>query len=166
MKSINLILVFFLPIIFFTTKVNAAKAEIHWVSPEKYRDIRPGDNNRKAFEANVFRSFEKHFAKLASKLPVDQTLNINVTDIDLAGDVNYGGIHRIRIIEELFFPRIKFSYELVNADKSIADSGEINLKDMNFMTNSNLRYRNDSFGYDKRMIENWFNREFKAQIRH
>ena len=164
MKNINFILVCLLPHIFLSSEVSAAKVEVHWLSPDKYHDIKPGDNNRKTFEANVFRNFENHFTKLANQLPADQTLKIDVTDVDLAGDVNYGGIHRIRIVEELFFPRIKFSYKLENADKSLADSGDINLKDMNFMTSSNLRYRNDAFGYDKRMIDNWFKKTFKVQL--
>jgi len=164
MKILRIISVYFFSLSFFTSQVWAAKAEIKWDHPEKYHDINPGDNNRKSFQDHVFTSFEKHFAKLAMKLPADQILKIDVTDVDLAGDVNFGSISRIRIVTELFFPRMKFSYQLVNADKSIAESGEINLKDMNFMMSSNLRYRNDTFGYDKQMIEKWFYKEFKTKI--
>jgi len=166
MKILSLLTLFFLSVLFFVSEANAAKVEVQWNNPDKYRDINPGDNNRKAFQARVFKNFEKHFSKLAAKLPADQILKININDLDLAGDVHHGGISRIRIVTELFFPRMKFSYQLFNADKTLADSDEINLKDMSFMTGSILRYRNDAFGYDKRMIDNWFNSKFKEQIKH
>jgi len=140
----------------------SAKAEVTWTNPDKYRDIKAGDENRNVFKARVYKTFDKHFAKLAKKLPENQTLKIDITDLDLAGDVNIsGGIHQIRIITDLYFPRIKFSYNLVNADNTSAKAGEINLKDMSFMMHGNLRYRNKSFGYGKRMIEEWFKDTFK-----
>jgi len=162
MKNFKLMVIVLLSFALISPPSSAAKSEIKWNNPEKYRDIKAGDENRKAFKARVYKTFEKHFAKLAEKLPENQTLKIEINDIDLAGDVNIGGgINRIRIITDLYFPRMKFSYNLLNADNTSAKAGEINLKDMSFMLGSNLRYRNDSFGYDKKMIAEWFKDTFK-----
>ncbi|PCI59077.1 MAG: hypothetical protein COB35_12185 [Gammaproteobacteria bacterium] len=162
MNNFKLILISLILIALISPPSSAAKSEVTWTNPEKYRDIKAGDENRKTFKTRVFKTFEKHFAKLAEKLPEGQTLKIDVTDVDLAGDVDIGGIiNRIRIVTDLYFPRMKFSYNLINADNTSIKSGEINLKDMGFMLGSNLRYRNDSFGYDKKMIAQWFKDTFK-----
>ncbi|MCI2284942.1 DUF3016 domain-containing protein [Colwellia sp. MSW7] len=71
-----------------TTVASAATVEVTWTDYDKYRDIDPGEGHRKHFRENTFQSFEKHFSKLATKLPEGQVLKIEVTDIDLAGDTH------------------------------------------------------------------------------
>ncbi len=165
MKKILLVLASLIAISVISPAVSAAQVEVKWTNPDKYRDIYSGDENRKAFRERLFKTFEKHFAKLASKLPEKQILKIEVKDVDLAGDVNFGSINRIRIVKDIYFPRFKFSYQLIDEKGKVLESGEENLKDMNFLhTNNNLRYNNESFGYDKRMIENWFNKAFKTRL--
>lgn len=142
----------------------AATAEITWTDPDKYRDIDPGDHNRKHFIENTFSNLEKHFTKLAEKLPKEQVLKINVTDLDLAGDTHAGGIKRIRIVKEIYFPRMNFSYQLVNADGSEIVADKVVLKNMSFMMSNTLRYRNESLGYEKSMLDDWFKNVFKEKI--
>ena len=151
--------------VFAVPSVMAGESEVTWTNPDKYRDVKANDmESRKRFEERTFKNLEKHFAKLAAQLPEGQTLKLDVTDVDLAGDVNAGGIERIRIVKEIYFPRMKFSYELVGADNSVIVADEINLKDMNFMTGSRLKYRNDSLGYEKKMLDDWFKKTFKEHI--
>ncbi|MGV2870585.1 DUF3016 domain-containing protein [Colwellia sp. E150_009] len=142
----------------------AATAEITWTDYEKYRDIHPGEGHRKNFRENTFRNFEKHFVKLAAKLPEKQVLKIEVTDIDLAGDTHHGGINRLRIVKDIYFPRMNFSYQLLDASGSIIRTNKVELKDMNFMMNGSLRYRQDSLGYEKKMLDDWFFDAFKEQL--
>ncbi|WP_077342653.1 DUF3016 domain-containing protein [Pseudocolwellia agarivorans] len=143
-----------------TWNVAAGESEVIWENSDKYTDIRAGNENKSRFEARVFEQFEKHFVKLAEKLPEGQTLKVKVTDLDLAGDVRFDTMDRIRVIRDLYIPRIEFSYQLVNADKSIAGSGEIDLKDMGFMLSSPSRYKTKSFSYEKRMLDKWFTDTF------
>lgn len=141
----------------------AATVEVVWTEPDNYRDIYPGEESRKRFRERTFASFDKHFNKLAEKLPADQILKINMLDVDLAGDTHIGGIKRIRIIKDLYFPRLKFSYQLFDAKNKELNSGEINLKDMSFMSGVRLRYRNESLGYEKNMLDEWFDETFLSQ---
>jgi len=160
MKYLTMLLVSFMLTTLFVAKSNAADAEVTWSNPDKYRDIRSGFDNRKRFKERTFKSFEKHFVTLAEKLPDGLLLKIDVTDVDLAGDVHFGSNSQIRVVKDIYFPRLKFSYELFNVDKSIVTSGDINLKDMSFMMNNNFRYRNKTLGYEKRMLDNWFSKTF------
>ncbi len=142
----------------------AATTTVKWTNPEKYRDIYPGEEHRKKFKAQVFSTLEQHFARLAASLPEGQRLSIEVTDLDLAGDVHQGGIRRIRIIKDLFFPRIQFAYQLTDGANNIIEADEINLKDMNFMHTASLRYHNERFSYEKRMLDDWFRTTFRAHL--
>jgi len=143
----------------------AADVEVTFTEPDKYRDIRNGNNGtKKNFESRVFRTLEEHWAKLAEDLPKDQKLIIDVTDIDLAGDVNVGGINQHRIVKNIFFPRIEFSYKLVDANGETVIESEIDLKDMSFMTQTQLKYRNDFLGYEKKMLDDWFRQAFKDHV--
>ncbi|NQY63852.1 MAG: DUF3016 domain-containing protein [Alteromonadaceae bacterium] len=141
----------------------AAEAEVTWSNPDKYRDIRAGSENRKHFKAKVFNNLEKHFTKLAATLPENQLLKINVSDLDLAGDTMHGGTRNIRIVKEINYPRIKLTYQLVDkGNKTVISSGDVSLKDMNFMQARRLRYQRDFLGYEKKMIDKWFFKLFKS----
>jgi hypothetical protein len=151
-------------IISFHSLAYAATVEVKWTEPDKYTDIREGNDNRAKFRENTFYNFEKHFTKLAENLPEGQVLKIEVTNIDLAGDTHAGGINRYRIIKEIYPPRMSFSYQLVNEDGSIAKEDTVELKDMGFMTGSRLKYRNEAIGYEKKMLDDWFFKDFKDLI--
>jgi hypothetical protein len=145
---------------FFIFNASAATSEVKWTNPEDYRDVNAGQGHRAKFKAKVFADFEKHFAILAEKLPENQKLIINVNDVDLAGDVNQN-FRRIRVVKDIFFPRMKFSYQVIDLNKNEISSGDVNLKDMNFLMGSSLRYNSDRLSYEKRMLDNWFKETFQ-----
>lgn len=144
--------------------VHAAEVEVKWSNPDKYRDIHAGEQHRKHFKERLFKAFEEHFAKMAESLPENQKLVLDITDVDLAGDVNHGGMKRIRIVKDLFFPRIDFSYQLLGADNSVIKSADVALKDMNFLMGNGLKYRSKSFGYEKEMLDKWFKQTFANEM--
>lgn len=147
-----------------TPMVTAATSEVEWKDYKSYRDIDSGDEGRKSFRERTFKNFEKHFAKMAESLPEDQVLKIVVTDVDLAGDTNAAGINRTRIVKDLYFPRMNFSYQLVDANGKEIKADTVVVKDMNFMRKSNLKYRNQSLSYEKRMLDEWFAETFADLI--
>jgi len=146
-----------------STQAIAATSEVKWTEPEKYRDIDAGEESKVRFRERVFTRFEKHFNKLAGKLPEGQVLKIEVTDVDLAGSTLHGGMKRIRVVKAIHFPRMEFSYQLVDAKGVEIKSANVDLKDMSFMMGSNLKYRNDFLGYEKKLLDDWFKKEFSEE---
>lgn len=142
----------------------AATSEVTWTDYKSYRDIDEGNEGRKQFRERTFKDFEQHFTKLAATLPAEQTLKIVVTDVDLAGDTNAASINRIRIIKQLYSPRMNFSYQLLDANAKAIQADDVVVKDMNFMSGNNMKYRNEPLGYEKKMLDKWFNETFKALI--
>ena len=165
MKKLTITLLVMFTFVSLTKFTYAATSEVTWVDHEKYRDIQSGNESRKHFRERIFYDLEKHFSQLAEDLPEGQVLKIKVTNLDLAGDTHIGGINQLRFIKNMYFPRMNFSYELVNADGSIiVTSDEVALKDMTFMMSSNLKYRNKSLGYEKKMLDDWFAETFQELV--
>ena len=140
--------------------VQAAEVEVNWLKPEKYTDVKAGQGHRKRFKERTFKAFEQHFKTLAKALPEQQKLVVNVTNVDLAGDVNFN-IKRIRVVKDIFIPRMAFNYQLLDAEGAVIKSEEVSLKDMGFlMHNPSLRYRSKPLLYEKAMLDKWFNKTF------
>lgn len=144
--------------------VQAAQVEVKWTNPDKYTDIKAGEGHRKKFQEQTFKTLEEHLAKMAEMLPEQQKLLIDVTNLDLAGDVNYT-MKRIRIIKDIFTPRMKFSYQLLNADNTVVKSEDVSLNDMGFMMSNSLKYRSKSLSYEKEMLDDWFRKTFEDSLK-
>jgi hypothetical protein len=134
----------------------AATVEMNWIEPGTYDDIRSGDQNRKAFRERTFKILEKHFIKLAASLPQNQRLKVDILNIDLAGEIDFSGARQVRILRESYFPRFNLSYQLIDDNNEIVMSGSDKLKSINFLQSSNLRYRNEPLGHEKKMLDVWF----------
>ncbi|WP_404342365.1 DUF3016 domain-containing protein [Pseudoalteromonas mariniglutinosa] len=144
----------------------AGEAIVKWHDFNDYRDVRPGNNGPKgAFHKNVAANFEKHFTKLAEQLPADYKLNVEVTELDLAGDVRFGGMNELRIVKPIYFPRIEFNYSLTDKDGAVVNQGDtVKLKDMGFMDKIKMG-RDEAFYYDKRLLTDWFNDELLPSLK-
>ncbi len=160
MKQSTLLVTMIAMTLLFTANTYAAKSEVTWKDYKSYRDIHEGHEGRKQFRERTFKEFEEHFAKLAEKLPEDQTLKIEVTDVDLAGDTHVG-INRVRVIKDHYIPRMDLSYQLVDSNNKVLLADEVKIKDMNFMTTSTLKYRSKPLAYEKKMLDDWFEDTFK-----
>ncbi len=150
--------------VFLQPVAEAAEVNITWTNPDEYRDIHQGNGSKKHFRKNTFNDLEKHISKLAKALPENQTLKIEVTNIDLAGDVHLGGVRQLRIIKDLYYPRFEFEFKLLAADDSVILTKKENIKDMAFMNNNHLKYRNKSLGFEKQLLDEWFQKAFENQV--
>lgn len=138
------------------------RVNIEWQNPKSYTDIRPSNQSKKRFQEATFKKIEKFLEKLAGKLPEGQKLKMTVTDLDLAGHVwpgHMAGMNNtqdIRVIKRVDFPRMNFSYTLVDENGKMLKSGEEKLKDMSFQSHNLGRIHSDGLRYEKNMLEHWF----------
>lgn len=147
----------------FSGPVLAGQAEIEWIKPEKFTDIRPANESRSNLHKRIFKELEQHFSQLAEKLPEGQMLKVSVTNLDLAGDVRYmvgPNNATIRVVEDLYFPKMKFDYQLIASDKSVISTAKVDIKDMSFNTGVRSSLSSKAFHYEKSMIDDWFYKTF------
>lgn len=155
-----------LALAFGTGAALAGEAKVTWQDPDNYTDVQPTNETKAGFQARVFRSLDEAFDSLAQKLPDGYNLQVTVTDLDLAGQVKpmrSPGGQDIRVVKDIDWPRISFSYILSDQKGQQVAAGQENLKDMNFRSGINID-TSDSFYYEKKLLRNWFNKQQEKKI--
>lgn len=133
--------------------------KVQWQEPSKYRDIKSSGELQSRFENRLFETLTENLDKQAQKtLKAGETLQMVVTDVDLAGDMRptFGATaNDLRVVKEVYPPRITFSYQVLEGDKVIV-SGDEKITDMNFLTSIDRMGRDrDPFFYETAMLNNW-----------
>lgn len=154
-----------LTISFISGAAYAGEAKVTWQDPDKYTDIREGNELRESFREKLFSDFELIFADLAKQLPDGYLFEVSVTDVDLAGEVNRmhemrgRSLENIRIVKNIYRPRIAFDYTLTNAAQGLVVSGKEDIKDAAFLSSSGVSPGKTRFGYEERMLKSWFKKQ-------
>ncbi len=130
----------------------AGKVEVNWIEPAQFSDVGRGSIDRE----QTLKALAEHFALLARQLPVGQTLKLDVTDVNLAGEMHPSLARDFRILRgRADWPAMELKYELSAEGRSVK-SGQARLSDMNYL----FKPTSDNLGYEKRMIDAWFKTEF------
>lgn len=106
----------------------------------------------------------KHLKSSAPRLLAPgHNLEVTFTDIDLAGDFNptNANARDIRIIRDIYIPRMKLTFRLIDETGHVVKDGERRLSDLNFMNNIGIVGRNEPLFYDKALLTDWLRRELK-----
>ena len=136
----------------------AAAVVVTFKEPERYSETGVfRDDGRAAME-----HIDMHLKRLGERfLPADQTLRIEVLDMDLAGEQQMGPRGQdIRVMRgRADWPTIKLRYtwERPNAP---AQSGEETVSDMAYLQRTVPSM--EAFAHEKRMLETWFRQRFVA----
>lgn len=97
----------------------------------------------------------------AMQLKAGEKLTVTFTDIDLAGDIPPGRTDDVRIVKDIYIPRMVLHFELKDAAGAVIKEGERRLSDLNFQMNARpLINQNEPLRYDKSLLENWVKKEF------
>lgn len=143
---------------------HAGESVVKWNDFNDYRDVRASNQAKGSYHKSIAASFEKHMSKLAEQLPKDCKLNVEFTDLDLAGDVRYGGMEEIRVVKPIYFPRIKLNYSLTDNDGTVLSKDtDVELKDMGFMDKIKMG-REESLYYEKRLLTEWFGEQILPSL--
>ncbi|MGG7607381.1 DUF3016 domain-containing protein [Massilia sp. BKSP1R2A-1] len=134
----------------------SAGVTVNYVQSDKFSDLPFTPWERE----EVLRTLSDHFAKLGKELPPGQELSVEITDIDLAGreypNRRAGG--DLRVLQGTAdWPRIELNYTL-SANGQVIDSGKARLADMSYMSRPVRGFDTDSLRYEKRMVDEWFNK--------
>lgn len=148
-------------------QAQAGEVKVTWQSPEKYTDVRPTNETKADFQARVFKELDEVFAELAKKLPDGYQWTVTVTDVDLAGEVRpffRRSLNDVRVITDLYWPRMVFSYELKDVDGKTVASGKEDVKDMSFLMRSGFASGHTSLRYEEQMLHDWFKKQQRDKV--
>ncbi len=138
---------------------HAASVDIRYVQPERYTDAGRGSDAEQVRDA-LTRQLQ---TLAAARLPADQSLRIEVLDIDLAGELNpwIRPASEIRVLKgRADWPRLHLRYTLARGEQ-VLRQGDTWLSDMNYLHQIGSLRGHDGLRYEQRMLERWM-RELQA----
>ncbi len=141
----------------------AGTVEVHFIQPDQFADAGHGSDAER-----VRSTLDKHLQALGQQgLPAQQTLRIDVLDIDLAGETRpMTGLARdLRVLKgRADWPQMHLRYTLSDGDRVIA-SGDDQLSDMAYLSHPARPGSGDALPYEQRMLSDWFRSRFAAAAR-
>ncbi|CAM3958834.1 DUF3016 domain-containing protein [Roseateles saccharophilus] len=135
-----------------------ADVKVNFVHPEKFSDIRDNDGFSRP---EVLKDLEAHMIAEAGKVLPGRDVRFDVTDVDLAGEVEPFGRHGrwLRVMRAVTSPAITLTYE-VREGGVLVRQGEAKMRDMDYQNSFNSLTDSDPLRYEKRMFDRWMQSEF------
>ena len=137
-----------------------ATVEVRFIEPEKFADLREVGRDRD----HVLKGLSDHLHTLGDKQLPGKNLLIEVTDIDLAGEVEpYGRrMQQVRVLRSVTRPAITLHYVLSEGGRELR-RGDARLSDLAYLDRFNRYFEGDDIRYEKRMLDDWFKQEFSPK---
>lgn len=136
---------------------------VQWTNPAEFSELRYSGNRWEAERGNWVVELARYIqTEAAKRLAPGQQLQVTITDISRAGTYLpvAGSIRNdIRIVKDLYPPRMTLDFRLLGADGNVVSEGERRLRDSSFLMNASTS-DNDLLRYEKRMLDDWMRREF------
>lgn len=137
-----------------------AEVRVQFVEPQHY--IYAGRYGYD--EERALKSIEGQLQALGKRcLAADQTLEIRIHNIDLAGQHEWWRPrgYDVRIMRGVTWPRMDLQYVWKDAGGAVLAQGHERVSDMEYLSRSAcVRSDPDPLVYDKAMLTDWFERRF------
>jgi hypothetical protein len=133
----------------------AGTVTVGFIAPEKFTDA--GNDSFGGYSASTLAALRHYIERTAPRyLQPGQQLSIHITDIDLAGSFEpwHGPNRDVRIVRDVYPPRINLQFEWRDADGHILGQGEKNLRNLAFQMTTVAR-GSDALRYEKALIDEW-----------
>jgi len=141
---------------------------VQWNDPAKFTELRQSSNRFEAERGDWVQQLARYVQTSAAKpLQPGQTLDVTLVDIKRAGDYEPWHGPRgsdIRIMRDIYPPRITLQYTLKDASGRIIDEGDARLSDSGYLHNIGLKSDTDPLRYEKRLIDDWVKRQLTSRV--
>lgn len=142
------------------------RTEVVFFEPEKFTDIRErAVGNPDPAKSEILQELRAHLTKEANRyLAQGQVLSVKIMDVDLAGEFEpWRGPqwNDVRVVKDLYMPRIKLAFKLVGADGQVIKEGDRDLRDFAFMMKLSIN-RDDPRRYEKELLDDWLRQDFQG----
>ena len=140
--------------------VNKGAITVNFTAPDNFTDAREtaGGSTSQFYLDELAKTVKE---RAAARLAAGQKLEVTFTDIDLAGDIPPQQTGNIRVIKDIYIPRMSLHFRLTAADGAVLKEGDRKLSDLDFQTRiMPITERDQPLSYDKQMLADWVNKEF------
>lgn len=139
-----------------------ADVQVKFVNPEKFTDIRDNNGFR---QPDVLKDIEAYLVAEAGKRLPGRDVCFEVTDVDLAGEVEPFGRRGqwLRVMRTVTSPAMELKYEIREGDK-VVRKGEAKLRELDYQNTLHGISDSDPLRYEKQMLSHWMQREFSPEL--
>jgi hypothetical protein len=139
--------------------------EVRFGDLSKFSDLRVSISTTERDRQGLAEELRRHLERAAPpRLPPGTRLAVTITDVDMAGEyppVTGSLSHDIRLVKDVYPPRIDLDFTLVRADGSVERQGRRELRDAGFLWNQSPLAR-ELLAFEKGLLDDWLGREFAA----
>lgn len=139
------------------------RVDVRWTDPARFADILYSGNRTQAQRGDWVAQLAQHLRKRALKrLPPGERLDVEITDIRRAGLYEPWrgvGLHDVRVVRDLYPPRMELRFQRTGADGRTIETGERKLVDGGFLMRSSAFGDSDPLRYEKTLIDRWLRDE-------
>lgn len=151
-----------------TEESSSGNVKVQFVEYERFTDIEVSKLTSDRQKAALLNDIAKDFQKQAGRyLPKGYSVEIKVTDVDLAGenDPKPPEGERFRLLRDTTPPRIVFDYVVRDASDQVVASDRASLMDMNYKNNAKPDFaRDERLGFIDALIEDWANGDLRTAL--
>lgn len=135
-----------------------AEVTVRFVEPARYADAGASEGGR----ARNLSVLERHLRAAARTCVADdERLDIDVRDVDLAGDVDGSrpDATELRVLRDVSAPRMELDWVLADAHGQAVARGHEQVSDMDYLENAaRARFSREMLPYERLMLEHWAQR--------
>lgn len=140
--------------------------EVRFGDLSKFSDLRVSVWTTPKEREGLAEELKRHIEAAApARLPPGTRLAVTIKDVDMAGEyppVTGPASRDIRVVKDVYPPRIDLDFRLTRADGSVEREGSRELRDAGFMWNQSPLTR-DTLAFEKGLLDGWLQREFAAK---
>ena len=143
-----------------TNPASTADITVNFQDSERYTDVRETANGSTSqyYLDELSKTLKESAAR---RLTAGQKLTVTFTNIDLAGDITPGRTDNVRIIKDIYMPRMALHFQLQDASGAVIKEGDRRLTDLNYQQSATpIVGLNEPLRYDKALLTNWVKTEF------
>lgn len=141
----------------------ASAVEVNFVDSDNFTDFTATRSASTAHPKYAKELSQFIVRKTEDRLPPGYRAEVVITDVDMAGEFELwrrGGFDDVRVVKDLYPPRINLSFRVINENGDIVAQGDRKLRDLNFMFG--VRPLNsDPLRHEKELLADWIRREFR-----
>lgn len=152
----------------FAQSTPASSVEVNYDNPEHFRDASLDSNGyERGADEYVMKELRSYLQTLGKRyLPANQSLRIDIRDIDLAGRYEpwHPQAYTVRFLREVTWPSIDLHYVLSQQGQPLSQA-DAHLSDKLYLQRPGRRATSDRLYAEKAMLEEWFRKQFAVQQR-
>lgn len=149
-------------------RLEEGPVSVSWSDPAGFTEIRYSRNRFEAVRGDWVREIARHIAARATRvLEPGERLDVTISDIERAGEYEPGrASDRVRIVRDIYPPRIDLSWTLSDAAGTVVASGERSLRDVGFLQRqAGTVASGDPLRHEKRLVDDWVREDLARAVR-